>query len=341
MKNPFGHIKFGVFPVFGESFIGRKHQLDKLINMVISSKCHHISIYGLPHIGKSSFLSKINEELSQKEGYLCTSVITLVEGDFCNNIIRILDELTAIDTSLEYLCDEIRDDSGPKELIDIMYQALNKLSQTHLRTVLFLDEFERILGSNDEQLAGNVNIQGWTQEEYELFLNLLLDQNLNFVCITGSRPPMSNILYRYRPVINPFVSMVLTGFNDMEMDEYFDVLKQGDIRLEGELIGLEKDKIQQQELLRLCGHNPYLLTVMGNELFENNSRIDGSVKKTVKGLFDGCRDTFQRYFNDIINFMVSEEHKKMRSFSHIVKCYFGQFDDYQDIKERCIAKVYL
>ena len=342
MKNPFSYIKLSVCPARGPAFVGRQHQLARITEMIAAPKPYHISVYGLPHIGKTSFLLKLGEKLSEEDGYLCTRVLTFVEGDFCNNMVSIIDALAEEEVSLDDIADSISDDSAPEELIGALRDALLQLSRSGRRTVLLLDEFERILGPTDEQLASKTRtLPGWSQGEYELFLDLLMDRDLNFVCVTASRPQMSNILYRYRPAHNPFIPMLLYGFDDREMKAYFDILKQGNICMDGIPLGQEPEQSQQQELLRLCGRSPYLLTVMGNELFENNRKTGSNARKTVKGLFGRCRDTFQTYFNDIVYFMVAEEQKKMRSFSHIVKCYFGQFEDYQDIKERCIAKGYL
>lgn len=340
--NPFSYIQLSVSRARGAAFIGRQRYLEQIIAMLEQPHPHHISIYGLPHVGKSSFVRKLQEIISRKPGYLCIDTLPLVDGDFCNNMVSIIDALADVEPELEYLSDSIKDDSSPEELVDILRRALLQIGQSGRRTILLLDEFERILGSTDEQTSELMTVlTGWTQSEYELFLELLTDRKLNFVCITSSRPQMENILYRYRPAMNPFIPLLLNGFDDAEMKEYFDILKESNICLNGIPIGQEPDQRQQQELLRLCGRSPYLLTVMGNELFKNNHLPASSARKTVKGLFSKCRGAFQAHFNDIIYFMVAEEQKKMRSFSHIVKCYFGQFEDYQDIKEQCITKGYL
>lgn len=342
MENLFSYIKLSVCPARGQAFIGRQRQLARIMDMIAAPKPHHISVYGLPHIGKTSFLIKLHEVASEKDDYLCVRVPAFVEGDFCNNMVNIIDAMAEEELDLDPIADGISDDADAQELIGALRQALQQVTRSGRRTVLLLDEFERILGPTEDQLAAhNTALRGWTQTEYELFLELLMDRELDFVCVTASRPQMTNILYRYRPAHDPFIPMLLVGFDDTEMKAYFDVLKQGNVCLDNIPLGQEPDQIQQQELLRLCGRSPYLLTVMGNELFENGQKTGKEARKTVKGLFSRCRDTFQTYFNDIVYFMVAEEQKKMRSFSHIIKCYFGQFEDYQDIKERCIAKGYL
>ena len=340
--NPFSYIKLSISCARGAAFIGRQRQLSQIMDMIAAPRPHHISIFGLPHVGKSSFVRKLQEKVSRESRYLCIDRLPLVDGDFCNNMISIIDALSDIEPDLEYLADSTNVDASPEELADILRRALLQIGQSGRRTVLLLDEFERILGPTDYQIAEHMTVlPAWTQSEYELFLELLMDRELDFVCITASRPQMDNILYRYHPATNPFIPILLNGFDDTEMKEYFNILKEGNICLDGIPLGQEPDRSQQQELLRLCGRSPYLLTVMGNELFENNRLPVKSSRKTVKGLFSKCRDAFQAHFNDIINFMVDEEQKKMRSFSHIVKCYFGLFEDYQDIKERCIVKGYL
>ena len=75
-----------------------------------------------------------------------------------------------------------------------------------------------------------------------------MDRELDLVCVTASRPQMTNILYRYRPAHDPFIPMLLVGFDDTEMKAYFDVLKQGNVCLDNIPLGQEPDQIQQQEL---------------------------------------------------------------------------------------------
>ncbi len=342
MSNPFSYIKFSICPARGDGFIGRQRQLARIREMIAAPKPYHISVFGLPHIGKTSFLLKLREILCRDKDYLCPKVVSFVEGDFGNNMVAIIDALADEDFSLLPIADAVSNDMEAEHLVDSLRKELLQIKKSGKRTILLLDEFERILVAKEKPLATvTKKVSGWSQEEYELFLELLMERDLNVVCVTASRPQMSNILYRYRPTFNPFVPFLLGGFDDTEMKEYFDIMEKESISIDGVLLGQEQEKAQKQELLRVCGRNPYLLTLMGNELFENNQKTGREARKSIRGLFSYCRNSFQEYFDEILLFMVVEEQKKMRSFSHIIKCYFGQFDDYQDIKERCIAKGYL
>lgn len=338
MNNPFSYIRLQVFPARGAAFIGRTEQLKRVVENLTSDSPKHISIYGLPHIGKTSFLIKLKETLENRENYL-TTMATFSEGDFNNSLWYILYAIADEAPQVTHICDCLEKNADNLRLIGAIRECLSILTAENIRTVLFLDEFERILGANLE--SSDTVRSGWSQSEYRLFLDLLLDKSLNLVCVTASRPKMSNILYRYKPAINPFISFLIYGFDDQEMSEYFTILETHGAKLNGASIRDNSNTRHFNELLKVCGRNPYLLTVMGNELFRNTIRDEVSAAKSVKELFEGCKEDFINYFNEIIRFMATEEQKKMRSFSHIVKCYFGQFEDYQDIKERCIALGYL
>lgn len=338
MNNPFSYIRLRVCPAEGPAFIGRSRQLEEVVNNITSEKPQHISIYGLPHIGKTSFLIKLNKVLAEKENCLPVRVPAFAEGDFNNNLIYMLDAMADNAPQLDSILDSLEAEDN-STLLAALKECISVLTAQNIRTVLLLDEFERILGTEPDD--PDTVLSGWNQEEYKLFLELLMDSSLNLVCVTASRPKMSNILYRYRPSINPFVSMLLGGFDDYEMSQYFDVLDKGGARLNGLSIKDAANSAHYDDLLRICGRNPYLLTIMGNELFENTAKEDDKAACSVQTLFNGCSAVFTDYFNSIIQFMATEEQKKMRSFSHVVKCYFGLFEDYQDIKERCIALGYL
>ena len=218
MENLFSYIKLSVCPARGQAFIGRQRQLARIMDMIAAPKPYHISVFGLPHIGKTSFLIKLHEELSQEDGYLCVRVPAFVEGDFCNNMVNIIDAMAEEELDLDPVADGISDDADAQELIGALRQALQQVTRSGRRTVLLLDEFERILGPTEDQLAAhNTALRGWTQTEYELFLELLMDRELDFVCVTASRPQMTNILYRYRPAHDPFIHMLHVGFDDTEM----------------------------------------------------------------------------------------------------------------------------
>lgn len=330
MNNPFSYIAAKVCPAEGEAFIGRKRQLQEVLELINRDNPYHISIFGLPHIGKSSFLKRLYNELSQKDDILPIRVPAFSDGDFKGNIIDIIDALAFV---IDYEV-EVTEFSSAEEIIAELEKVLREAS-ANKRVLLLLDEFERISGYSH---SGGDDTNCWSQEEYELFLRLLMDKTIDFVVCTASRPKMSNILSRFKPIINPFVSVLLPSFDDTEMKEFFDIFDREGALLNG--MNLRDNASAFGEILRICGRSPYLLTLMGNEIFENAKKTNGA-RKSVRPLYENIKEQVIAHFDDTIITIVREERKKLRSFSHIVKCYFGQFEDYQDIKERCVALGYL
>ena len=306
-NNPFAYIQNGIIPATGDGFIGRRRQLDEIIGYVTAPYPRHVSLYGLPRIGKTSLLQRVEQELAEQHADHCAPFYYPmgVNKSFQKNIQRIANMVAKTAG--------VSASQGDLTALEWLQSLLLEIGAGGRRVVLLLDEFERIADT-------------WKQEEYESFVRLLLNQDSNLVCVTASRPRMSSVLSDcgYFPVINPFIPMLLYGFDDSEMSRYFALFPKK------KAFGA----YEMQSFLRICGRSPYLLTLMGNERFE-----DANIP--VPEMFENCQKDIEDYFNQILRFMIMEEKRKKRSFSHVVKCYFGQHADYQDIKERCVSLGYL
>ena len=128
------------------------------MDMIAAPKPYHISVFGLPHIGKTSFLIKLHEELSQEDGYLCVRVPAFVEGDFCNNMVNIIDAMAEEELDLDPIADGISDDADAQELIGALRQALQQVTRSGRRTVLLLDECTSALdAATEERLLNNLH----------------------------------------------------------------------------------------------------------------------------------------------------------------------------------------
>ena len=316
--NPFAHIDRNIGIVDGNAFIGRENVLRDLTAVALSKGAQHIAMHGMPHVGKSSVLKKLEKTLVAQNKIVVS--VTLVKNGFVYDMARILlrlcnalESFPALLTLIDEL-PEISTDTPPDTLFEILSTLLRAASELGQKTVILLDEFER---------AGEC----WTEEEYIRFAKILLDDSLLFSCIVAARPHISFVLSEYTRQINPFYSYLLHCFNESDMCAYFDTLyRTGISPLSAE---------DRQNLLRFCGRSPLLLTVLGNELV----KTDGLCPITT--LYRQTQSIFNDHFMDITDFMKEEERKNNRSFSHIVKCYFGVSADYQDIIESFIALGYI
>ncbi len=256
-ENPFAHIGAGVYPVAGESFIGRQALLEELEGRVCSTPRQHVSIYGMPHVGKSSVLAELGRRIDAGQEKFRTVYYELKSGEFRATISQVLDRLTfeleddategsELQTRLK-IAQAVRQDSSLDgiTLLRFLRDILEETTAAGLRVVLFLDEFNQM--------------ENWTEPEYTGFVRLLLDNSLDLVCVTASRPRVSNLLTRYDQRLNPFVSKLVRCFDETDMAEYFQVLRDR---------GHDLSRKDRQELLRYCGRSPLLLTYFGDMILQ-------------------------------------------------------------------------
>ncbi len=325
MNNPFSYIQFKVRPATGDAFIGRTRQLSEILALLTADRPYHVSVSGMPHVGKSSLLQQLYRVLDADDRFVAIPVTPLTERRLGSNLQNVLNAFADVSDQAADVCDTVDDcECDSTVLLAAFCQAVRA---TGKRVVLLLDECEHI-----DSIG---NLDAWTQDEYEQFARLLMDPTLNLCCVAASRPRMNNVLRRFSPAPNPFVSKLLYGFDDGEMAAFFDRVDACGFTLGGYPLRAPENRAAFHRVLRLAGRNPYLLTMLACALLES----DGNTAPA--DLYAPWQQRFEAHFNDNIGFMVREEGKKLRSFSHIVKCYFGTFSDYQDIKERCIALGYL
>ncbi len=319
-------------------FLGRKKELNYLLSRVMHPISRHISVHGLPHIGKTSLLLKLADLLTKEPGDpYCVVYHSIGMRGFAEDMMYLVRRAfpkalsNNTDPGLQSCLQAMRQVSVKtegEELVSLFKWMLQRTTALGIKVVLLLDEFEHIAGdplsSPEERASG---LSGWTEKEYLSFAKLLLDDSLNFICMAASRPRMEENLKQFELKVNPFISYMLPGFNEEDMAEYFDVLQANGY--------VCPSREEQQELLRCCGHNPLLLQRLGMQLINAKDGV------TVYDAYLSLKMTFKTHFEGTTDFMKEEEKKKKRNFSHIVKCYFGASSDYRDILEQCIDLGYI
>lgn len=324
-QHTFSYITLKTKPATGDAFIGRRRQLAEIQELLCADHPYHVSVFGMPHIGKTSLLLALCNELNKQDRFVAIPVTPLTERRLSSNLRNVLDAFADINESAAQIISEL--DLMEDDLSVLLETFRRAIRATGKRVVLFLDECEHI------DSIGNTT--AWTQEEYDAFVSLLLDNSLDFCCVTASRPRMSNILHRFKPALNPFIPKLLYGFDDGEMEAFFHCVDANGFTYNGHPLRAPENDELFQAVLRYGGRSPYLLTMLACALLDS----DGATP--FKTLYTPWKQRFEAHFNDNIAFMVHEENKKLRSFSHIIKCFFGPYLDYQDVKERCITLGYL
>lgn len=321
----FSYITLKTKPATDSAFIGRRRQLAEIHQLLCADRPRHVSVFGMPHIGKTSLLLALYSELNKQDRFVAIPVTPLTDLRLSSNLRSVLDAFAEINGAAAQIANEL--DLMENDLSVLLDAFRRAVRATGKRVVLLLDECEHI------DSIGNTT--AWTQEEYEAFVALLLDKSLDLCCVTASRPRMSNILHRFQPALNPFISKLLYGFDDSEMDAFFSCVDACGYTYNGHSLRAPENTELFQTVLRYAGRSPYLLTMLACAL------LDSDGLTPFKTLYAPYMQRFEAHFNDNVAFMVHEENKKLRSFSHIIKCYFGPYLDYQDVKERCIALGYL
>ncbi|MDD6037366.1 MAG: ATP-binding protein [bacterium] len=348
-KRKFSCLKGGVK---GDGFIGRERQMDELMKLADEERPNNIAIYGLPHVGKTSLMLEWKSRIEQQANTTASGRKLLIirltvptgidgvcsESDFTRFMEALLyrffsmmrsaikrEELLLTDRikkCMERLERAIRKKQNNRKtlneyLVKLLSDTIGCIGRQQVRTVLMLDEFEH---------AG----QFWLEEDYIRLMKVLMDEKLDLFCVVAARPHIEYIVSDYTQKIMPFQPMRLDGFDDNDMEQYMKLLAEETGK--GALSQMDADDLR--DIVFVCGRNPYLLAVMASEMNHEPAR------KPIQ-FYAGKSNAFKTHFDDVISFMLYEEAREKKSFTHIVKCYFGTSDDYADIIENYVRLGYI
>lgn len=348
--------------VEGEQFIGRKSYLEKITSYASKKRCEHLSVYGLPHVGKTSLLKEwkriVENEyegvVGKKNTFIVFETVTLEsesgEYGFADFITSLLKNIAA-----ELIIDSMEDDEKLSrafelndEIDELAYET--NYDDTDDEDDIYLSSKESVLLNKLKEVVYNINNdekhtrvvllldeyersgQRWNKCQYNSFMKFLLDDSLDVFCVTASRPHISYVCKKYDVKLSPFVPLLLEGFSDDDMDEYIRRVNctREENGLDLSVASIDKDEIKKQ-LVYYCGRNPYLLC---NLIVKENGKGKSFLNtedKMPEELYNEHFDLFATFFHEVAEFMLYEEERMLNSFSHIIKCYFGTSEDYKDI----------
>ena len=165
-------------------------------------------------------------------------------------------------------------------------KVFGNLAELNIKTVLILDEFDN---------ASLIFNEG--TKHFELFRSIFSDAKFNVSAITLSRRNLYTIegaTYQSSTFHNVLDIVPLKGFDDSDMDEYFNIFSKEGIVLE------EKQKAR---IVYYAGNLPYLLSIMGHYIIEAAEsglpiNIDEIFYEKCKAINDYYRDCIKHLERD-------------------------------------------
>lgn len=245
--------------VRGDSFIGRKSEIERLRRLFINSGIKTAkSIIGLTRTGKSSLVDNAFLDIPETEKILYVNV-TLGDFSYYEMWQDIMWRLRKQLKCKKLLDDEIKDLLANFDEDDLKWVKLNHsvkdtfeyLNEIEIRVILVLDEFDRasVVFENDTK-------------KYDMLRELLSSPKYNLYAITISRRNLNTIegtTYQSSTLHGVLDPIYFKGFTEEDMKEYYDTLKKYNIYLTAE---------QKKEIEYYTGSSPYLLSIFGNKLVE-------------------------------------------------------------------------
>lgn len=245
--------------VRGESFIGRKSEVEALRNLFVKSSVKTAkSIIGLTRTGKSSFVDNAFLDIPETERILYVNVtlgdLSYYEmwQDIMLKLRKQLQRKDLLDDELEDLLSNFDEDVLKwVKLNHSVKDTLEYLNELEIKVILVLDEFDKASIVFEEDT-----------KKYDMLRELLSSPKYNLFAITISRRNLNTIegtTYQSSTLHGVLDPIYFKGFNDDDVEEYYEVLKKYGILLTGE---------QKKEIEYYAGNSPYLLSIFGHKLVE-------------------------------------------------------------------------
>lgn len=245
--------------VRGDSFIGRKSEVESLRSLFVDSSIKTAkSIIGLTRTGKSSFVDNAFLNIPETEKIL---YVNATLGDFSYyemwqdimwKLRKQLQRKELMDDELEGLLANFdEDDLKWVKLNHSVKDTFEYLNEIEIKVILVLDEFDRasFVFENDTK-------------KYDMLRELLSSPKYNLFAITISRRNLNTIegtTYQSSTLHGVLDPIYFKGFREDDVQEYYEVLGKYDICLTDE---------QKKEIKYYAGTSPYLLSIFGNKLVE-------------------------------------------------------------------------
>ncbi|MBQ4050393.1 MAG: ATP-binding protein [Oscillospiraceae bacterium] len=284
--------------VSGPAFIGRKALVEDIRKRVIynGTRCT-LSFVGLPRIGKSSLVANaLDPALLREAGivYVFTSISShesfeTLWQSIVASIWRQL-KMMGLEDEIVTMAYEEYTMQPPiyamiKEPLEFFFEAIKKNLNT--RIVLVLDEFDKAA----EIFLGK-------RHYFEFIRDISSKTCYSISTITISRRQLINIeadAYGNSTFQHIFDSIQVHGFNDADMEEYWNIFDR-----EGAFLSDEN----REALAHYAGRSPYLLSIFGSNLCE---QINRGSSPDVHAVYYEKAVNIRNYFDSIVHQMQRDE----------------------------------
>lgn len=280
----------------GEAFLGRHPEQALLGDMLFGSyPCHGLSLVGPRRIGKSSLAAKVLQDHPDPANVavvkMCMAEYTSA-FDFWTSFAAalaealrrrdLLDETPArAAAALEAL--QQADANWYRRLMQPLKTLLESAASHGLRTLWVVDEFDAAAWVLDGK------------HHYQLLRTIASDTGVyNTTTVLISRSPIAQIERRNDGISTlhgVFREVVLHGFSDEDMTEYYGALGEYDIFLPPE--GCAR-------LEHFAGRTPYLLSMFGQELADLAISQKPADTAAIDAVFAQMLPQINQYYEDLV-----------------------------------------
>jgi hypothetical protein len=254
--------------VEGESFLGRKKEIDKLTTAFRdrSGKRGH-AIIGLNRVGKTSLIKKIiNREFAGEEG-IALVYFSLTDCDgkdlfwnkMANGLREEITRLGIVDEEIEKQFGHLGkygvENNGVMTRLppDCLRDILKVLGKRDIRVIIVLDEFDMASAvfRSTEGSFGLIRDMPSTSELRNVMLITLSRRELPAIegVARGSTSTLDGVFTKHK----------LKAFSQEDIRDYWNALTDYDIFL---------DQIARDRLIWYTGRQPYMLSLYGNRMAE-------------------------------------------------------------------------
>lgn len=282
----------------GASFIGRKAMVEDIRKRVIynGNRCT-LSFVGLPRVGKSSLVANaLDPDLLREAGmvYVFTSLSSYENfetlwNSIVSSVWRQLKMMGLEDEIVTMAYEEYTMQplvyAMIKEPLEFFFEAIKKNLGT--RIVLVLDEFDRA-----------TEIFHGKRHYFEFIRDLSSKTCYGISTITISRRQLINIeadAYGNSTFQHIFDSIQVHGFNDADMEEYWDIFAREGFPLSDE---------NKEDLTHYAGRSPFLLSIFGSYLC---NQITAGETPDVNVIYLEKAINVRNYFDSIVHQLERDE----------------------------------
>ena len=268
--------------VKGQSFIGRKELIKRLKKDFLEHNGNPLkAIIGLPRIGKTSLALNVFDNVDNCI-YINLGESNCYEEIWQNIAKKIKKYLKKNNINIDRIKEDFEEiKSKNPEWIDFMESVKNIFIELKdLKFIIVLDEFDKA-----KDLFKRT-------AHFELFRTIFSDQQYNVSAMLLSRRKLITIEGNFLQSSTfhlSFDEIPLGGFDDSEIEEYYNKFTENGIELNNE---------QKGEIEYYAGRSPYLLSIIGDNIIksaENNEPID------IQKIFLNKCSSINDYYRDCIS----------------------------------------